>query len=96
MRGTVLRRIARLGESSVLKFAAGVDPGRAWQLQVYVNDDKALDKLIEGRSESREWQDIEIKLAKYAKQDVVLRLYQQVFVPGHKAGNAYWRNLVVN
>ena len=39
--------------------------GRAWQLQIYVNDDKVLDKLIESRSESRAWQNIEINLAKY-------------------------------
>jgi hypothetical protein len=93
VRGTVLRRTAKLGKDPVLKFSAGVDPGRAWQLQVYVNDDKALDKLIEGESESREWQDIEVNLAKYAKQEVVLRLYQRVLIPHHEAGNAYWRSL---
>ena len=96
VRGTVLRRAARLGKYSALKFNAGVDPGRAWQLQVYVNDDKVLDKLIEGRSETREWQDIEVNLAKYANQEVVLRLYQRVLIPHREAGNAFWRNLVVN
>src|SRR5207302_6534773 len=47
VRGTLLRRTAKLGKDPALKFGAGVDPGRAWQLQVYVNDDKVLDKLIE-------------------------------------------------
>jgi hypothetical protein len=79
-----------------LRFQAGVDSGRAWQLQVYVNDDKALDKLIEGRSEAREWQKIEVNLAKYANQVVVLRLYQRVLIPHREAGNAYWRGLIVN
>ena len=96
VRGTVLRRTVKLGSNSILKFQAGVDPGRAWQLQVYMNDDKVLDKLIEGRSETREWQAIEFSLAKYANQEVVLRLYQRVLIPGREAGNAYWRELVVN
>jgi hypothetical protein len=96
VRGTVLRRTAKLGKDPALKFGAGVDPGRAWQLQVYVNDDKVLDKLIEGQSESRSWQDIEVNLAKYADQEVVLRLYQRVLIPHREAGNAYWRSLVVN
>ncbi len=95
VRGTVLRRTARLGGNSVLKFQTSVDPGRAWQLQVYVNDDKMLDKLIEGRSESRDWEDIEINLAKYANQEVVFRLYQRVLIPHREAGNAYWRNLSI-
>jgi hypothetical protein len=96
VRGTVLRRTLRLGGNSVLNFQAGVDPGRAWQLQVYVNDDKVLDKFIEGRSDTRDWQDIEVNLAKYANQEVVLRLYQRVLIPGREAGNAYWRRLIVN
>jgi hypothetical protein len=79
-----------------LKFRTGVDPGRAWQLQVYVNDDKVLDKIIEGRSKTREWQDIEVNLEKYANQEVTLRLYQRVLIPQREAGNAYWRNLVVH
>lgn len=85
-----------LGSNSVLKFQAGADPGRAWQLQVYVNDEKVLDKVIEGRSDSRDWQEIEVNLAKYANQEVALRLYQRVLIPGREAGNAYWRELVVN
>ena len=96
VRGTVLRRTARLGKGPVLKFEAGVDPGRAWQLQVYVNDDKVLDKLIEGLLENRQWEEVEVNLAKYADQEVVLRLYQRVLIPHREAGNAYWRNLVVN
>jgi hypothetical protein len=53
VRGTVLRRTAILGKDPTLKFDAGADPGGAWQLQVYVIDDKVLDKLIEDRSETR-------------------------------------------
>ena len=96
VRGTVLQRTATLGKIPVLKFKAGVDPGRVWQLLVYVDDDKVLDRLIEGKSATREWQDIEVNLYKYAGQEVVLRLYQRVLIPGREAGNAYWQDLVVN
>jgi hypothetical protein len=94
VRGTVLRRTARLGKNTTLKFKAGVDPGRVWQLQVYVNDDKVLDRLIEGLSETRKWQDIDVDLSKYTDQEVDLRLYQRVLIPHHEAGNAYWRDLI--
>lgn len=95
VRGTVLRRRARLGDRPVLSFAAGVDPGRAWQLQVYVNDDRVLDKLIESASDTRDWLQMELDLSKYRNQDVALRLYQLVLIPHHEAGNAYWRNLAL-
>lgn len=95
VRGTVLRRRARLSDQPVLSFLAGVDPGRAWQLQVYVNDDRVLDKLIETASDDRDWQQIEIDLSKYGNQNVALRLYQLVLIPHHEAGNAYWRNVVL-
>ena len=95
VRGTVLRRTVPVGKNSTLTFKAGVDPGRAWQLQIYVNDDRVLDRLIEGISDARKWQDIDVDLSKYADQEVVLRLYQRVLIPHHEAGNAYWRDLVV-
>jgi hypothetical protein len=105
VRGTVLRRKIRLGSDPVLKFEAGVDAGRAWQLQIYVNDDKVLDKLIDGlsgkdsagtpASAGRIWQDVHIDLSKYKGQEVVLRIYQRVLIPGREAGNAYWQGLEV-
>jgi hypothetical protein len=100
VRGTVLRRTVGLGSVPSLEFKAGVDVGRAWQLQVYVNDKKVFDKLIDGpyesyRSDSRHWEDISIDLSDYRNQKVVLRLYQRVLVPHHEAGDAYWRDLAV-
>jgi hypothetical protein len=100
VRGTVLRRTVNLGSAPSLQFKAGVDVGRAWQLQVYVNDKKVFDKLIDGlyesrQSDSRHWEDISIDLSDYNKQKVVLRLYQRVLIPHHEAGNAYWRDLSV-
>ena len=101
VRGTVLRRTLSLGPVPSLEFKAGVDVGRVWQLQVYVNDKKVLDKLIDGPyeshlSDSRHWEDIRIDLFDYRDQKVVLRLYQRVLVPHHEAGNAYWRDLAVH
>jgi hypothetical protein len=100
IRGTVLRRTVNLGSAPSLQFKAGVDVGRAWQLQVYVNDQKILDKLIDGlydphQSDSRHWEDVSIDLSDYKSQQVVLRLYQRVLIPRREAGNAYWRDLTV-
>ncbi|MBS1853109.1 MAG: ADP-ribosylglycohydrolase family protein [Acidobacteria bacterium] len=96
VRGTVLRRTVQLGAAPVLQFQAGVDADRAWQLQVFVNDDQLLDKLMVGTLPSgRSWQDVKLDLAAYKNQKVVLRLYQRVLVPQHEAGNAYWKGLAV-
>lgn len=54
-----------------------------------------LDKLIEGSSETRSWQEINIDLSKYRGQEAVLRPYQRVLIPHHEAGNACWRDLEV-
>jgi hypothetical protein len=100
VRGVVLRRSVTLGNAATLRFKVGVEVGRAWQLQVYVNDKKVLDKLIDGLFESgtsdgRQWEEIKVDLADYSGQEVVLRLYQRVLIPHHEAGNAYWRDLMV-
>jgi|HubBroStandDraft_6_1064221.scaffolds.fasta_scaffold00025_17 hypothetical protein len=95
VRGTLLRRSAKLGEHPWLAFQAGVDPGRAWQLQVYVNDEKVADTLLVGTPRERQWRAFRLNLSAYARQDVVLRLYQRVLIPHREAGNAYWRNLVL-
>ena len=89
-----------LGSTPSLEFKAGVDVGRAWQLQVYVNDKKVLDKLIDGlyesgQSDSRHWENINIDLSDCKNQQVTLRLYQRVLIPHHEAGDAYWRDLTM-
>ena len=100
VRGTLLRRSAKLSQHPRLTFRAGVDPGRAWQLQVYVNDDKVLDTILLGSSllgtsPQRLWKTFRLNLSSYARQDVVLRLYQRVLIPHREAGNAYWRDLAL-
>lgn len=81
--GVVLSRVVGLGPSPALRFKAGVDVGRSWQLQAYVNDKKVLDRLVDGLYESvpaegRQWEDVVIDLSEYHNQKVVLRLYQRV------------------
>jgi len=105
VRGTLLRRSVRLSQHPRLIFRAGVDPGRAWQLQVYVNDEKILDTVLLGSSslgasslgssQQRLWKTFRLNLSRYARQDVVLRLYQRVLIPHREAGNAYWRDLAL-
>jgi len=60
------------------------------------NDEKVLDKLIEGLSEGRNWQELDLDLSKYKTQEVVVRLYQRGLIPHHEGGNAYWRHLTIN
>ncbi len=99
VRGALLRRFVELSDSPAFAFDAGVDAGRAWHLQVFVNNDKLLDKLIEGTAMTQEnaldrhWEHIHLDLAAYRRQSVVIRLYDLVLVPNYHAGNSYWRNL---
>ncbi len=99
VRGALLRRSVKLSDTPSFAFDAGADAGRAWHLQVFVNNDKLLDQLIEGRSMTQEnaldrhWEHIHLDLAAYRQQPVVIRLYDLVLVPNHHAGNSYWRGL---
>jgi len=126
VRGALLRQTVQLSDSPSLDFDVGVDPGRSWHLQIYVNNDRVLDKLIEGPAPAhpiagppialpigggrppagmfvegppdtktidaaRHWEHIHFDLGAYKKQSVVIRLYDLILVPGHEAGNAYWK-----
>jgi hypothetical protein len=99
VRGALLRRSVELSDSPSFSFDAGADAGRAWHLQVFVNNDKVLDRLIEGSPTMQEselghyWEHFHIGLAPYRKQSVVIRLYDLVLVPNHQAGNSYWKDL---
>jgi hypothetical protein len=89
VRGALLRRSVQLSANPTLEFDAGADPGHAWRLQVFINNDKALDQLIVA------WKHVSLDLAKYRSQSVVIRLYDLILVPGHQAGNSYWKNLTL-
>jgi hypothetical protein len=76
-----------------LAFQAGVDAGRAWELNVYANNKMLLKRIIEAPAGSggRHWQEIQVDLGSFAGQNVQLRLYQRVLLDGRTAGNAYWK-----
>jgi hypothetical protein len=99
VRGALLRRSVRLSERPALAFDAGADAGCAWHLNVYVNNNKVLDKLIEGepitpgKVSERHWEHVHIDLTPYRQQSVVIRLYCLVLVPHRYAGNSYWKHL---
>jgi ADP-ribosylglycohydrolase len=97
VRGLVLRRRLKLGAQPRLRFEAGADAGRAWQLDVYVNNQNRLTRRIEGGAagEGRRLENIEVDLGASAGQEVEIRLYQRVLLDDRTAGNAYWRNLRV-
>ncbi len=95
VRGLVLKRSLKLGSNPSLHLDVAADPGRAWQLDVYVNNSKLLTKIIEGGSEVRQWQEIHVDLISCAGKMVELRLYQLVLVPDRVSGNAYWKGIRV-
>jgi hypothetical protein len=72
-----------------------VDSGRAWALDVFINNKRVLTKIIEGQNSQRNWETIQVDLGPFKNQTVKIRLYQRVLIPGKEAGNAYWRNIVI-
>ena len=99
VRGALLRRSVQLSNSPSIDFDAGVDPGRSWRLEVFVNNDKLLSRMIEGEpakpgdTPQRHWEHIHLDLSAYRNQPVIIRLYDLILVPGHEAGNSYWKKL---
>ncbi len=80
-----------------MSFNAGVDPGRAWELNVYADNALLLKRQIEAGAGSvgRQWRLVRIDLSAYAGQTVQLRLYQRVLIANRTAGNAYWQAVKV-
>jgi hypothetical protein len=115
VRGAVLRETVQLSDSPSLDFDTGVDPGKTWHLEIFVNNDEVADRLIEGPPSTPvpppttemvggppppepqasyaeiHWEHIHLDLGAYSKQSVVIRLYDFILVPGHEAGNSYWK-----
>jgi hypothetical protein len=101
VRGALLHRSIELGDQASLRFDIGADAGRTWRLAVFINDDKILDRLIEGGPSITgkplvpRWEHINLDLNAYKRQHVVVRLYDLVLVPDHYAGNSYWRRIEI-
>jgi hypothetical protein len=96
-RGVVLRRELTPSAHSALTFLAGVDPGRVWNLDVYINNDMVYQKLIQGQHDltERSWEKVRVDLSPYAGQQIQIRLFQRVLIDGKMAGNAYWKELQI-
>jgi hypothetical protein len=95
VRGALLRRSLIVGSKQTLSFDAGVDAGHAWQLQVFIDNDRVLNELIHG-VDKRTWKHFDVDLTKYQNRNIAIRLYDLVLVPGHEAGNSYWKNVTIS
>jgi len=96
VRGVSLRRKVTLGDKPVLSLEAGADPGRAWLLNVWVDNRRAAERLIRGDGAGRHWETVEIDLGPFAGRQVQLRICQLVLAHDIPSpGSAYWRNLTL-
>lgn len=94
VRGVVLMRRATLSAAPRLRVDVGVDGGRAWALDLHVENRQLLARTVQARSGDREWQTVDVDLKELAGQTVTIRLIQRVLLgPEYAPGNAYWRNL---
>jgi hypothetical protein len=97
VRGLLLRRTVTLGEKPILRFQAGVDAGRAWELAVFANNKQMVKRVIDGLGgNAPKWESIEVDLQEFGGQPAELRLYQLVLVPNRTAGNAHWKDLRID
>ena len=97
IRGLVLRRTVRLSAKPRLGFEVAADPGKAWELNVYVGNRQIHQQIVDGAAAERGFARLDFDLSEYAQREVTLRLYQRVLMPGANKlpGNAYWRKLEV-
>lgn len=98
IRGLVLTRKLKLPAGTphlVAKVAA--DPGRAWELSVFVNNMELLKQNVVGVPKGIEWQTMDIDLSAYAGREVTLRLYQNIetLKPTHPPSVARWKSVTV-
>jgi hypothetical protein len=94
VRGVCLRRRVRLNDEPVLSFEVGVDPGRAWRFNVWADNQRLDERLIEAKGPGRFWQTVRIDLSTFSGREVQLRLYQLVMDQSVRSlRSAYWRNL---
>lgn len=95
VRGLLLTRSLMVNTEKELSFDVAADAGRAWQLDVYINNAQQLSRIIEGTDNDRKWQTIKVDLAPFKGKNIKIRLYQRVLIEGKEAGNAYWRNIII-
>jgi hypothetical protein len=97
VRGLLFRRKVRLGAGAALRIEVGVDPGRAFDLEIYADNERLRRQRIELGAEAPglAFTAIEEDLGRFTDRTVTLRVYQRVLLPDRLAGNAYWKTLEV-
>lgn len=96
VRGVVLRRTVKLGVNPSLGLEVAANKGCAWQLEVFADNTRSLDRVIGGGlGDARNWQNVTVDLSAIRDREVEIRVCQRTLVPNHVAGNAYWHNLRV-
>jgi hypothetical protein len=94
VRGLVLMRKAKLSKSPRLTVEVAADGGRAWGLDIHLDNERVLTKVIQATGTEREWQTVDVDLSAAAGKEAIIRLIQRVLLgPQYASGNAYWRNL---
>ena len=91
VRGCLLRRVVTVSPKAQLVLEVASEPDRAWELNVYADNDLLTKRVISSGPAERDWQTIRVDLEKYAGREITLRLYQRVLVPNRVPGNALWR-----
>jgi hypothetical protein len=96
IRSLLLHRSLNVNGQKELTFDVGVDAKRVWELNVFINNKRVLNKKIEGNDEQkRKWESINVDISPYNLETITIRLYQRVLIPGKEAGNAYWKNIKI-
>jgi hypothetical protein len=97
-RGVVLRRQMKIEGPRRLELEVAADGGCGWQLELLVNNNHVLRRVIDGGSErgAKQWQKIEADLSAFSGQEVDIRLYQRTLLQELYGGAAYWRGIRVN
>ena len=91
VRGCLLRRRVQIGPVTQLDLDVGSEPGRAWELLVYAENDLLTKRIVSSGSTAREWQSLSVDLKPYDGHEITLRLYQRVLLSNQVAGNALWK-----
>jgi hypothetical protein len=80
-----------------LALEVGAEEGRPWELIIYIDDTKAITKVIDASEEKGRWQEVLVDLSAYQQQQVKIRMFQNVIIKGSNklGGNAYWKTATI-
>jgi hypothetical protein len=99
IRGLVLTRKLTLPAGTPhLVAEVAADPGRAWELSIFVGNKELLKQNVVGAEKKVVWQTIDTDLTAYAGREVTLRLYQnlETLKPTNPPSVARWKSITVN